>query len=92
MIGYTYPPALNGGSYTGWSQKSLSDIIQAPDAAAAQIVSNVRNNALEFAVSATVFEFGQRSVRRLLRRPINKVNSMVFTGKNAPLRGMGVRI
>ena len=92
-IDYTYPLGLGERTgYSGWSQISLSDIIMAPDAAARQIVSNVRQNALPFAVSATVFEFGQRGVRKLLSRPINKINSMVFTGKNAPLRGMGVRL
>lgn len=88
--GYTYPSGIDG--YVGWSQISLGDIIKAPDAAAAQIVSNVRQNALEFAVSATIFEFGQRTVRKMLSRPINKINNLVFTGKQAPLRGMGVRL
>ncbi len=78
--------------YDGIGKISLRDIIQAPEAATSQIISNVQNNALEFAVSATVFEFGQRFTRTMLAKPINKINNLVFTGKNAPLRGMGVRI
>ena len=78
--------------YTGQDKISLRDLMYAPEPAVAQVMSNVQNNALEFAIGAGVFEFGQRFTRRMLRRPINKVNSMIFTGKNAPLRGMGVRI
>jgi hypothetical protein len=89
MIGYDYD--LIPG-YAGTSCISLQDLIRNPEPATAQIMSNVQNNALNFALGATVFEFGQRFTRRMLRRPINKVNSLVFTGKNAPLRGMGIRI
>ena len=78
--------------YEGQEAISLRDLIQSPEAATAQIISNVQNNAMEFAISATVFEFGQRFTRRMLSRPINKINNLVFTGKNAPLSGMGVRI
>ena len=78
--------------YDGIDKISLRDIIQSPEAATAQIISNVQNNAMEFAISATVFEFGQRFTRKMLSKPINKINNLVFTGKNAPLRGMGVRI
>ena len=88
MIGYDYD--LIPG-YTGQDKISLRDLMYAPEPAVAQGMSTVQNNALEFAIGAGVFEFGQRFTRRMLRRPINKVNSMIFTGKNAPLRGMGVR-
>lgn len=78
--------------YSGQEAISLRDLIQNPEPATAQIISNVQNNAMEFAISATAFEFGQRFTRKMLSKPINKINNMIFTGKNAPLRGMGVRI
>jgi len=78
--------------YTGQAKISLRDIIQAPEAATAQIISNVQNNAFEAAVGFTFLEIGQRWTRRMLSRPINKVNNLIFTGKGAPLRGMGIRI
>jgi hypothetical protein len=90
MLGYKYTPAT---SYEGgWSAISLREMISKPDVAVAQVMSNVQNNALEFAIQATIFEFGQRFTRKMLSKPINKVNALVFTGKQAPLRGMGVRI
>lgn len=86
---YTSDPIDN---YAGTACVSLRDIMNRPDVATTQIIRNVQNNALNFAISATIFEFGQRFTRRMLRRPINKINQMVFTGKQAPLRGMGVRL
>lgn len=71
---------------------SLSDMLQAPDLAMMQLVSNVRNNAWKYAIGATIFGVGAKVTRKLLKTPINHVNQMVFTGKNAPLRGLGVRI
>jgi AICAR transformylase/IMP cyclohydrolase PurH len=71
---------------------SLSDLLQAPDAALMQIVQNVRSNALQYAVGATIFGIGAKVTRKILKGPINTVNRMIFTGKDAPLRGMGVRI
>jgi hypothetical protein len=90
QFGYNYN--LVTADYQGLDKISLTDLIQTPQPAIAQVISNVQANALNFAVQATIFEFGQRFTRKLLSRSINKVNNMVFTGKMAPLRGLGVRI
>jgi len=81
-----------GYSAAGAVKISLSDLLQAPDAALMQIVQNVRSNALQYAVGATIFGIGAKVTRKILKSPINTVNRMIFTGKDAPLRGMGVRI
>ena len=78
--------------YKGLDKISLTDLLQTQGPATALIISNVQSNALNFAGQATIFEFGQRFTRKLLSRSINKVNNLVFTGKMAPLRGLGVRI
>ena len=71
---------------------SLSDLLQAPDAALMQVVQNVRSNAVQYAIGATIFGVGAKVTRKILKSPINTVNRMIFTGKDAPLRGLGVRI
>jgi len=71
---------------------SLADMLQAPDLALMQVVTNVRNNAWQYAIGATIFGIGAKVTRKLLKSPINTVNRIVFTGKDAPLRGLGVRI
>jgi len=78
--------------YLGTSAISLGDLISSPEAAFAQVQSNIRNNWTELLVASTLFGFSSRFARRALRGPINKVNRMVFTGKGAPLRGLGIRI
>ena len=78
--------------YTGHGAISLRDLVNNPEVATAQIISNVQSNALNFAIGATVFEFGQRFTRKMLSKPIGRINRLVFTGKGAPLRGLGVRI
>lgn len=85
-------PSLVDTSFVGLDKISLADLAAAPAVATRQIVQNVRSRAFGFAVGATIFEFGQRFTRKMLSRPINKVNQMIFTGRNAPLRGLGVRI
>jgi hypothetical protein len=77
MIGFNYD--LIPG-YTGQGCISLQDLIRNPEPATQQIMSNVQNNAVEFALAATVFEFGQRFTRKMLSRPINRVNNLVFMG------------
>ena len=89
LIGFDYD--ITPG-YSGLEKVSLTDLIQNPDVAIGQVMSNVQNNALQAVSGFTVFEFSQRFTRRMLSRPINKVNSLIFTGKNAPLRGLGVRL
>ena len=86
---YTYDIAEGLG---GATKISLSDMLQAPDLALMQIVSNVRNNAWQYAIGATLFGVGAKVTRKMLRGPINTVNRLIFTGRDAPLRGMGVRI
>ncbi len=81
-----------GENVIGAAKISLSDLLQAPDLALAQVVSNVRNNAWQYAIGATLFGISAQFTRKLLKKPINTVNRLVFTGKDAPLRGMGVRI
>ena len=89
-LGYTYAPAL--ANYSGLSRISLGDIISTPEESVAQVISNLRANAPGLIVSSTLFNVGAKMFRRLLRPQINQVNRMVFTGKNAPLRGAGIRI
>lgn len=78
--------------YTGTHAISLRDIIDNPEVSFSQIESNLRSNWAELLVASTVFAFSSKFARRALRGPINKANRLVFTGKNAPLRGMGLRI
>ena len=89
LIGFDYD--ITPG-YSGLEKVSLTDLIQNPDVAVQQVMSNVQNNALQAVIGFTVFEFSQRFTRKMLSRPINKVNSLIFTGKDAPLRGLGVRL
>ncbi len=89
MLGLRYDMIAG---YTGQDKISLRDLAANPEAATAQVISNVRNNAFEGALFFTTFEFGQRFTRKMLKTPINRVNRMIFTGKDAPLRGMGLRI
>lgn len=90
IVGYSYTQATDYEG--GWGKISLKEMIAKPEIATAQVMSNVQNNALEFAIQSTIFEFGQRFTRKMLSKQINKVNQLVFTGKQAPLRGMGVRL
>jgi hypothetical protein len=78
--------------YSGTGSISLRDLLEAPEQAFDQIQMNLKNNWAELLVASTVFGFTSKFARRALRGPINKVNRMVFTGKNAPLRGMGIRV
>ena len=78
--------------YSGTASISLRDLLEAPEQAFDQIQMNLKNNWAELLVASTVFGFTSKFARRALRGPINKVNRMVFTGKNAPLRGMGIRV
>lgn len=78
--------------YTGQHALSLRDIIENPEVSFSQIESNLRNNWLELLIASTLFTASSKFTRRALRGPINKANRMIFTGKNAPLRGMGIRI
>lgn len=86
---YTYSITEGLG---GAAKISLSDMLQAPDLALMQVVSNVRNNAWQYAIGATLFGIGAKVTRKMLKQPINTVNRLVFTGRDAPLRGLGVRI
>ena len=81
-----------GYSASGAVKISLSDLLQAPDAALMQVIQNVRTNAVPYAIGVTIFGVGAKVTRKLLSKPINTVNRMIFTGKDAPLRGLGVRI
>jgi len=78
--------------YGGVHSLSLRDLIDNPEVSFQQIESNLRNNWAELLVASTLFSFSSKFARRALRGPINKANRLVFTGKNAPLRGMGIRI
>lgn len=89
-LNYTYAPVL--ANYQGLSRISLGDMLSTPEEAVQQVISNVRANAPGLIVSSTLFNVGAKMFRRLLRPQINQVNRMVFTGKNAPLRGAGIRI
>ena len=89
-LGYTYAPAVSG--YSGLTSISLGDMLSNPEESVQQVISNVRANAPGLIVSSTLFNIGAKMFRRLLRPQINQVNRMVFTGKNAPLRGAGIRI
>ena len=89
-LNYTYAPGL--ANYQGLSRISLGDMLSTPEESVAQVISNLRANAPGLIVSSTLFNVGAKMFRRLLRPQINQVNRMVFTGKNAPLRGAGIRI
>ena len=78
--------------YHGTGSISLADMLENPEMAFAQIESNLRQNAIPLAISTWTFGFTSAMTRRILRRPINTVNNLIFTGVNAPLRGMGIRI
>lgn len=82
-----------GTTYTeGWSGISLKEIMQAPEAAFGQIAHNIKNNWLQYAVGAAITGAGIKIVRKMLAPQINDVNRMIFTGKGAPLRGVGFKI
>lgn len=78
--------------YGGVSSLSLRDLMDAPEQAFQQIESNLRNNWVELLVASTIFTASAKFGKRALRGPINNANRLLFTGKNAPLRGMGIRI
>jgi len=78
--------------YGGVVSLSLRDLMDAPEQAFQQIESNLRNNWVELLVASTLFTASAKFGKRALRGPINNANRLLFTGKNAPLRGMGIRI
>ena len=78
--------------YGGVASLSLRDLMDAPEQAFQQIESNLRNNWVELLVASTIFTASAKFGKRALRGPINNANRLLFTGKNAPLRGMGIRI
>jgi hypothetical protein len=78
--------------YHGTGSISLADMLENPEMSFAQIESNLRQNAVPLAISTWTFGFTSALTRRILRKPINTINQLIFTGQAAPLRGMGIRI
>ena len=78
--------------YTGLAAISLRDLMDAPEQAFQQIENNLRSNWVELLIASTIFTASAKFGKRALRGPINNANRLLFTGKNAPLRGMGIRI
>ena len=78
--------------YAGVAALSLRDLMDSPEQAFQQIEANLRNHWVELLVASTIFTASAKFGKRALRGPINNANRLLFTGKNAPLRGMGIRI
>jgi len=78
--------------YTGVAALSLRDLMDSPEQAFQQIEANLRTHWVELLVASTIFTASAKFGKRALRGPINNANRLLFTGKNAPLRGMGIRI
>ncbi len=79
------------GAYRGLSQISLGDILQNPQQAMPQIQSNLMNNWQGILVGSFMTAFAFKTVKKVLRGPISKVNTGLF-GKRGILGNVGFKL
>lgn len=76
------------GTWSGGTEISLKDLMMAPTEGVNQIVSNLSSNLIPMAVAGATTAITFNVGRRLLRKPINRVNNDLMK----PLLGAGIRL
>lgn len=80
--------SLGSGTWSGTSQISLKDLMMNPTEGVNQIASNLSSNLLPMAVAGVTTSVLFNVSRRLLRKPINRVNNDLIK----PILGSGIRL
>ena len=73
---------------SGSGEISLSDLISSPSLATSQMAMNLQSNIIPMAVGAATTAITFNVGKRLLRRPINNINSNLMR----PLLGSGIKL
>jgi hypothetical protein len=76
------------GEWGGTGEISLKDLMMAPTEGVNQIVNNLSSNLLPMAVAGATTAITFNVGRRLLRKPINRINSDLMK----PLLGAGIKL
>jgi len=76
------------GSWSGTEQISLKDLMMNPTEGVNQIASNLSSNLLPMAIAGVTTSVLFNVSRRLLRKPINRVNNDLIK----PILGSGIRL
>jgi len=76
------------GSWSGTSEISLKDLMMSPTEGVNQIATNLSSNLIPMAVAGVTTSVLFNVSRRLLRKPINRVNNDLIK----PVLGAGIRL
>lgn len=87
-IAETFDTAGMMTGYSGTGAISLSDIVKEPGVATSTMAMNLQSNIIPMAVGAATTAATFNIGRRLLRRPINNINSTLMR----PLLGRGIKL
>ena len=79
------------GAFRGLDKISLGDILQNPQQALPQVQSNLMNNWQGILVGSFMTAFAFKTVKRVLRGPIGKVNRGLF-GKRGIIGNVGFKL
>ena len=79
------------GAFRGLTEISLGDILQNPQQALPQVQSNLMNNWQGILVGSFMTAFAFKTVKKVLRGPIGKVNRGLF-GKRGLIGNVGFKI
>lgn len=83
---YDTEGAMTG--YSGTGSISLSDIVQNPGVSTSTMAMNLQKNIIPMAVGAATTALTFNVGKRLLRRPINNINTNLMR----PLLGAGIKL
>ena len=84
----TYTPT---SAYSGLTEISLGDILSHPQQAMPQIQANLMNNWQGILVGSFMTAFAFKTVKKVLRGPISKVNTGLF-GKRGIIGNIGFKL
>lgn len=87
-IASTYDAAGAMTGYSGTGSISLTDIVQNPGVSTSTMAMNLQKNIIPMAVGAATTALTFNVGKRLLRRPINNINTHLMR----PLLGAGIKL
>lgn len=87
-IASTYDTAGAMTGYSGTGSISLTDIVQNPGVSTSTMAMNLQKNIIPMAVGAATTALTFNVGKRLLRRPINNINTNLMR----PLLGAGIKL